>query len=79
MQPYRRAIHKRTDALDVRIPAALGPPVGVRHAHPEAGMLATDFANGCHDDAPPLSMHLPRTNEQVTILAHGAVHGAGTR
>jgi len=78
MQPHRRAVDEGADALDVRIPAALGPAVGVRHVHPEAGMLATDLANGCHDDAHLDRLHLPETNEQVTILAHGAVHGART-
>ena len=35
--------------LDVRIPAALGPPVGVTDVHPERRLLAADLTHRCHD------------------------------
>ena len=46
-------VHEGADLLDVRVPAPLGPAVGVAHAHPERGVLATDFTNGSHDADSP--------------------------
>src|SRR6187397_3210069 len=44
-----RALDQRTHTLDVRVPAALRPAVGVRHRHTPRGALATHFTNRCHD------------------------------
>ena len=37
------------DALDVRIPASLRAPMGVRDVHPEVRLLAANLTNRCHD------------------------------
>src|SRR5665647_2328590 len=48
VDPLRRAGDDRTHALDVGVPAPLGPAVGVGDAVPEARALAADVAVGSH-------------------------------
>ena len=52
LDPLRRAAHNGAHRLDVRVPATLGPPVGVRDAVAETGALAADVAVGSHSRTP---------------------------
>ena len=49
VEPPGRPVHQGPDPLDVRIPAPLGPPVGVADVHAERRLLATHLAHRCHD------------------------------
>ncbi len=63
-----RAVHECAYALDIRVPAPLGAAMGVRDAHPEARVLATDFTHGCHWTRHSIHRELPGTGNEVTIL-----------
>src|SRR5688572_31282417 len=52
VQALRRAVDHDADALDVRVPPALGAAVRVADVHAEAGVLPADLANRCHDQVP---------------------------
>lgn len=45
----RSAVHKRTDSLNIRVPAALRADMGMAHAHAKRRLLAAHFTNTCHD------------------------------
>ena len=46
--PLRRAVHERTDALNVRVPATLRADVAVADTHAERRLLAAHFTDRCH-------------------------------
>src|SRR5262245_55861865 len=48
VHPLRRPVDEGAPTLDVRVPAGLGAPVGVRGRHAPGGVLAAHFANCCH-------------------------------
>src|ERR687886_199297 len=48
VEPLRGRPDHRADPLDVRVPATLGAPVGVRDRVTEARPLAADVAVGSH-------------------------------
>ncbi len=48
----RCSVLEDTNPLDVGVEATLVAPVGVRETHPEARLLATNFAHACHVGAP---------------------------
>src|SRR5207302_523551 len=43
-----RAVDQRAHALDVGVPATLGPPVGVADPHAEGGVLPAHLTHRCH-------------------------------
>ena len=45
LTPLRRAVHERTDALDVGVPAPLGPAVRVAQVHAEGRLLPAQIAD----------------------------------
>src|SRR3954452_10262026 len=50
VEPSRRAVDDRTDALHVRVPTPVGPAVRVADLLPEDRGLAADLADGCHGE-----------------------------
>ena len=46
-----RPVHERAHVLDVRVPAPLGPAVGVAHVHPEPGFLPQSSQTAAIDAA----------------------------
>ena len=49
IQALGGAFNQSTDALDVRVPPAVGPHMRVRDALAEARSLTADVTNGSHD------------------------------
>src|SRR5829696_10020034 len=49
VEPLRGLADQGANTLDVRVPAALGATVRVRHGHAPRRALATHFTNCCHE------------------------------
>jgi len=72
VQALGRPIDKGANALNVRIPPAVGANVRVRHALAEAGSLTAHVTNGSHD----VLLGMSSSSVFVSALAENASFGA---
>ena len=72
VQALGRPIDQGANALNVRIPPAVGANVRVRHALAEAGSLTAHVTNGSHD----VLLGMSSSSVFVSALAENASFGA---
>ena len=72
VQALGRPIDKGANALNVRIPPAVGANVRVRHALAEAGSLTAHVTNGSHD----VLLGISSSSILVPAVAENASSGA---
>ena len=72
VQALGRPVDQGANALDIRIPPAVGANVRVRHALAEAGSLTAHVTNGSHD----VLLGMSSSSVFVSALAENASFGA---